>query len=375
MLARLRHRLAARLEAFLDGGPPGLDPQAALAHRRARGFTLIGASVVFVGGVVSSVVIGSPIFVVSSMVTILVQAAAIRIGACCGGRYFEIATHATLAACAALVFSASLDLGYASPLGVTFSVLIIMAANFILGTRAAIGWTLVSIAGVTLGVVTSEPIPFPAEARQPSHALVLSSRIVVLLGTCAIATAERRFADRQSRELIGLASRDSLTGLLNRRAFRARMADSLARARRHGRRVGLIFLDLDDFKQVNDAHGHAVGDALLRRIGAHFTAVTREGDCAGRAGGDEFVMLLEDVGEPGNVRLLAERILGQIETDDLGWLAPGVEMGVSIGAACFPDDAHDVDSLLHAADCAMYDAKSSGGSAVRVNGGPDDERV
>jgi diguanylate cyclase (GGDEF)-like protein len=368
MLARFQSLVGARLEAYLAGGPENASPQVALAHRRARGFALIGACTIFVGGFVSSIVIGSPVFVVGSIATILVQAAAIRLGAIGDGRHFVVATHATLAACAALVFASMLDLGYASPVGVTFSVLIIMAANFILGTRAAIGWTAVSIVGVTIGVVASEPIPFPADAQQPSHALILTSRIVVLLGTCAISTAERRFSDWQSRELLALASHDSLTGLLNRRAFRERLADSLARARRHGRRVGLIFLDLDDFKQVNDAHGHAVGDALLRRIGRHFAAVTRDGDCAGRAGGDEFVMLLEDVGEAKNVKHLAERILAELESDDLRWLAPGIEMGVSIGAACFPDDARDVESLMHAADVAMYGAKASGGGSVRTNG-------
>jgi diguanylate cyclase (GGDEF)-like protein len=296
----------------------------------------------------------------------LVIAGSIHLGSLADGRYFRPWTHLTMAVMLAGTLRAALELGHANPISVTFSVLIIMSANYILGTRAAVFWTAVSIAGMSYAIATSEPIPFPPEARQPSLGVVLASRIMVLLGVCAISVAERRFSDRQSRELEILASHDSLTGLLNRRAFHDRLEDSLARARRHGRRIGLIFLDLDAFKQVNDAHGHAVGDAVLRRVGSQIAAMTRKGDVAARTGGDEFVMLLEDIGEAKDIGRLAERILMEIQNGvDL---APILEdmLGVSIGAACYPDDGETAEELMHAADQAMYRAKRSGRAAVQV---------
>jgi diguanylate cyclase (GGDEF)-like protein len=223
-----------------------------------------------------------------------------------------------------------------------------------------------AILGVTHVLLVSDPIPFPPDVDPPSVLLVLASRIVVLIGVCAIATAERRFSERQSRELEQLARYDSLTGLLNRRGFLLRLGDSLARARRHGRCVGLIFLDLDAFKQINDEHGHAVGDSLLKSIGTQIASITRASDAAGRAGGDEFVMLLEDVDESKDVELLAERILVQLQSRIGAAVDSSLALGMSIGAACFPEDGDDVESLMHAADLAMYRAKGSGGSAVRT---------
>jgi diguanylate cyclase (GGDEF)-like protein len=363
MFPRLRRFAADRLEAYLNSGPKNVSRGLALSMRRARGFSLIGQGVL-IGGAAVGAMVGVPKFVVLSAFSMLAIAANVRLGAMANGRYFPFVTHCTMAVMLAGTIATSIDLGYASPFGVMFSILIIMSANYILGTRAAIFWTGMSIAGVSYQLLTSEPIPFPPEAIQPSLIVSLVTRIVVLAGTCAIAVAERSFSDRQSRELEVLASHDSLTGLLNRRAFQARLRDSLARARRHGRRIGIVFLDLDEFKQVNDRHGHAIGDSVLQRVGRQIAAMTRKGDAAARTGGDEFVMLLEDVDEAKDIRKLAERILMQIHGGvDLSMI-PEWSLAVSIGAACYPDDAEDADALMHAADQAMYRAKRGGGGGV-----------
>jgi diguanylate cyclase (GGDEF)-like protein len=363
MFPRLRRFASDQLEAYLSSGPSNVNEDLALSMRRARGFSLIGQGVFCVGAGVGALV-GVGEFVVLSAISMLVVAGNVRLGAVVNGRYFNAVTQTTFAMMLAVAMYTAIKLDYASPFGVLFSVLIIMSANYILGTRSAIFWTSVSIAALSYQVLASNPVPFPPDAIQPTLAATLVSRIVVLVGTCAIAVAERSFSDRQSRELAILASRDSLTGLLNRRAFQDRLRDTLARAERHGRRVGIIFLDLDEFKQVNDQFGHAIGDAVLQQVGRQIAAMTRQGDAAARTGGDEFVMLLEDIGEAKDIRKLAERMLVQIQDGiDLSPITTWA-LGVSVGAACFPDDATDSEALMHVADQAMYRAKRSGGAGV-----------
>jgi diguanylate cyclase (GGDEF)-like protein len=362
----LRRRIFELLEAYLGHGIGNVGREKALSMRRSRGFALIGLAVILPGGAVLAVIIRSPAIAVASVLTMLFIMAAIRFAGAWNGRFFRPATHAAIAAMFTATIGSSIVLGYASPIGVTLSVLIIMATNYILGVRASVFWTGASVIGVGYAVLTSEPIPLPEDAIRPSLPVIFCSRALVLMGACAIAAAERRFSDRQSRELEVLAAQDPLTGLLNRRAFGERLAQAIARASRHGRRVGLIFLDLDDFKRVNDAHGHAAGDALLREVAERIASITREGDAAGRAGGDEFVMLLEDVGEPKNAALIAERLLARISEYDGPLVHPDWNFGASVGVACFPDDSDDAGALMHASDLAMYRAKSDGGHAVRM---------
>jgi diguanylate cyclase (GGDEF)-like protein len=161
--------------------------------------------------------------------------------------------------------------------------------------------------------------------------------------------------------LRSLALKDTLTGALNRRAFSAIARQTLARAARHGRRLALLYCDLDGFKQVNDQLGHAVGDAVLVTFCQRVTAELRRGDCLARLGGDEFVILLETDGEAGG-REAAERIqracAEPLELD--GHVVP---MRVSIGIAEYP--AHGtVEALIRAADQSMYVAKSGARMAV-----------
>jgi diguanylate cyclase (GGDEF)-like protein len=153
---------------------------------------------------------------------------------------------------------------------------------------------------------------------------------------------------------------DELTGLPNRRLLRERLESALARARRHQASLALLFIDLDRFKQVNDRHGHACGDRLLQQVAARIGATVRDTDMVARMGGDEFVVLIEDIASPADAEAVGCKIHAALALPfDLG---NGIRQPIaaSIGSAHFPEDADAIDSLLDAADTAMYVAKARG---------------
>jgi diguanylate cyclase (GGDEF)-like protein len=133
--------------------------------------------------------------------------------------------------------------------------------------------------------------------------------------------------------------------------------------------VAVLFCDLDQFKQVNDARGHAVGDAVLVTVAQRLQEMTRGGDMAARVGGDEFVVLCEGVGSVDALAALAERIIASVRrpipvvADDGG---DSVEVGISIGVALARRVGPDADRLLISADQAMYRAKATGGNRYRI---------
>jgi diguanylate cyclase (GGDEF)-like protein/PAS domain S-box-containing protein len=151
---------------------------------------------------------------------------------------------------------------------------------------------------------------------------------------------------------------DPLTGLPNRAALLDRLRRSLRRANRDGRRTGVLFLDLDGFKAVNDTLGHQAGDELLKAVGARLQAVVRPGDVVSRLGGDEFAMLCENIDGLAGLRAIGERVMDE--------LAPAVELhrpvsvGGSVGLALSGPDLTHAEQLLDAADVAMYEAKQGG---------------
>jgi diguanylate cyclase (GGDEF)-like protein/PAS domain S-box-containing protein len=169
---------------------------------------------------------------------------------------------------------------------------------------------------------------------------------------------------RAEQDLLHRALHDDLTGLPNRALLLDHLAGSLARARRSGTRVGVLFLDLDDFKAVNDGHGHAVGDEFLRQVASRIVASLRGGDTAARIGGDEFVVVCEGLTVAEEAQAVARRIEQTLGADLLlrGRLLPA---SVSIGIALSEDDS-TVDTLLRDADAAMYRAKGSGGGHREV---------
>ena len=162
-----------------------------------------------------------------------------------------------------------------------------------------------------------------------------------------------------TQKLIHQANHDSLTGLPNRSYFQAELARALARCRRRGQELAILFFDLDQFKMVNDTLGHAAGDQLLRRLTRALKGVLREEDMVSRLGGDEFAAILENVQGTADVSALAQRALDAI---DRAFDLDGVEVFVttSIGIAMAPRDGTDLPTLLKHADIACYHAKSQG---------------
>lgn len=176
----------------------------------------------------------------------------------------------------------------------------------------------------------------------------------------------RDITDRKEAEarIRYMALHDALTGLPNRTLFEDRIDSAVAHARREDTRVGVLMLDLDRFKHINDSLGHHIGDQLLEQFAMRLRGCLRESDTAARLGGDEFAICLPDLASIQDAELLAARILEaleapfQIEQHELN-------VGSSIGIACYPQDGTDHGTLLRAADTAMYDAKANGRGIYR----------
>jgi diguanylate cyclase (GGDEF)-like protein len=175
-------------------------------------------------------------------------------------------------------------------------------------------------------------------------------------------------------ELERLAFNDALTGLCNRSMFQRLVELELARAARTGAGVAVLYVDLDDFKLVNDSFGHSVGDELLRQVAARLKTVTRDHDVVSRTGGDEFLLLLggfesSDATGIESAVSLAERMAERIRSalhDPFQLAGSEVRVSASVGASIYPLDAYDTENLLKHADIAMYEAKRSGRAAYHV---------
>ena len=156
-----------------------------------------------------------------------------------------------------------------------------------------------------------------------------------------------------------MATRDALTGLPNRLLLQERLAQAIAQAKRTGRRVGVMFIDLDRFKNVNDTLGHRIGDELLKEVSHALSTALREVDLLARLGGDEFMVVVEDVEEPAVLGRIAQKLLDavahpfRIEEHD-------IYVTSSIGISVYPDDSDDPEELLKHADVAMYRSKELG---------------
>ena len=169
---------------------------------------------------------------------------------------------------------------------------------------------------------------------------------------------ERELYESQQRLKV-LAENDNLTGLSNRYYFDKSLRAALSRAERHRTKLALIFIDLDDFKMINDSYGHDVGDEMLKNIARILQSMMRAGDDVCRLGGDEFAILVHQFDDKQDVINLVERILERLRTlqrinnHDLS-------LSASVGIAVFPESATDASDLLKAADLAMYSVKKKG---------------
>lgn len=165
---------------------------------------------------------------------------------------------------------------------------------------------------------------------------------------------------KQQEELIWRqANFDSLTGLANRNLLNDRLERAVAQARRNGRLAGLLYLDLDGFKAVNDRHGHAVGDELLVDAARRLSACVREQDTVARMGGDEFTLVIQDAPSRDDLVTIANKVVASLRSPFR--LSTGAaSISGSVGIACFPEDGEDAATLLRHADAAMYAAKGAG---------------
>jgi diguanylate cyclase (GGDEF)-like protein len=195
-------------------------------------------------------------------------------------------------------------------------------------------------------------------AAQRTVSLVVTGGLVVLwllLFRTVLTTSRRLHASALDNARLALL--DSLTGLPNRRMLADRLRRTISDAKFAGTRVGLVLLDVDRFKDINDSLGHDRGDELLEQVADRLRGALRDGDLVARLGGDEFAVLLPDVQTIDNAERLAHRVRGVFAAPFvLGDLPLHVE--TSIGVACLPDHADDSSSLMRMADVAMYTAKT-----------------
>ena len=201
--------------------------------------------------------------------------------------------------------------------------------------------------------------------------------VVWVDGVVADVTERRRAADELSEaraRLEHLAYHDSLTGLPNRAAFREQLETAITDAGRAGRCLAVLFIDLDDFKLVNDGFGHAVGDELLVHCAERLRAACRSGDLVARQGGDEFLILVRDSAGGEDARRAAEAVAVSVrETLSRDFRVGGVSAYItpSIGVSLFPEDGTTADELLKKADIALYAAKDAGRDSHRYYRRPE----
>jgi diguanylate cyclase (GGDEF)-like protein/PAS domain S-box-containing protein len=186
------------------------------------------------------------------------------------------------------------------------------------------------------------------EQGNPSHFIAMIEDI-----------GERKRADERIRHL---ATHDVLTGLPNRAGLHEHLEQALDTARRGRRRLGVVFLDMDKLKTINDTLGHEEGDRALVRFARHLQQVVRSGDLVARLGGDEFVVVLGDVATRADIDATLQRTLLTLARPDAPPRA-GMTASCSIGISVFPDDGQDARTLIRNADLAMYRAKQRGGGS------------
>jgi two-component system, cell cycle response regulator len=216
---------------------------------------------------------------------------------------------------------------------------------------------------VVLSGVTDQSLALQAVQQGAQDYLVKGQGHPELLARAIRYAIERK---RAEEHLTYLAQYDHLTGLVNRSLFRDRLVQAMARSKRMHQPIGLMLLDLDRFKTVNDTFGHDMGDELLKAVTERLKVCVREVDTVARMGGDEFTIILEGVSSEQNILVVAKRITESIASP-FELKGHHISVGISIGITIYPHDDHPIDELLKHADTAMYRAKQQGGSAFHLH--------
>lgn len=195
--------------------------------------------------------------------------------------------------------------------------------------------------------------------------LILITRLMGIVIAILMATLVYFFL-RERKMLTELAMHDSLTGLANRRMLDIRLEQSLAHAKRFNRNLAILFMDIDHFKQLNDAHGHDVGDALLKLVASRLKTLIRDIDTISRISGDEFVIVLDELSDIHDANNIASKIVHTFQ-EGVNILGEQVSISLSIGVATYAGFSEEsTQSLMKKADIALYQAKAAGRNQYKV---------
>lgn len=245
----------------------------------------------------------------------------------------------------------------------------IMAVLYVLSARVLVRiqqralQPLVELSALAERVATERNFALRGRVYYPDELGSLTKRFNELLKRAEIwqgeLTSQLQHANEQSEQLSQLALHDSLTGLGNRLAFQQALSQRVAHSVQHQQLLALVFIDLDNFKYVNDTYGHDAGDALLILVSQRLSQVLRSDDFLGRLGGDEFAVLLPNQVSPQACEQVCHRLLAQIR-EPLVVHGQVMPVGASLGVAFCPQHTTQADTLLQYADEAMYVAKRAG---------------
>jgi len=192
--------------------------------------------------------------------------------------------------------------------------------------------------------------------RQPAHLIEANEQLVIsALRSETIAEA----AVSELGDMSRIAQHDALTDTANRALMLDRLENAIHMARRRGTRLAVFFVDLDNFKEINDTQGHAVGDEVLQLVARRLESVVRDSDTVSRHGGDEFLVLLADVAQESDAAQIATKMLSAL-AEPCGVGDQTLSLSASLGIAIYPEHGNDPASLISHADAAMYRSKKSG---------------
>lgn len=197
------------------------------------------------------------------------------------------------------------------------------------------------------------------QVYRTGYIMLFGALLLIFPATLARLLRNQKRLFEQNLEHYSLAHHDTLTGLANRRLFLKFLEKIVPLARRHKNQFAILYLDLDGFKAVNDTLGHEAGDQVLREVASRLQAVVRDSDLVARFGGDEFVVIAQNIEGRIGAKIVAQRILDAIHAP-MRFHGNQTVIGTSIGVALFPDDSDDGERLLQLADDALYLVKKSG---------------
>ena len=244
------------------------------------------------------------------------------------------------------------ELPTAALLTVSALVLVLVAIPIVLSLRLQLARTQRDLALAQADVIEWQMCE-GLKKQAPCMALCAARRIQTLQNETASLRARDQLLQVQ-------AHHDSLTGLANRNLLTDRFYSVVERSKRSGKKFALLMIDLNDFKAVNDAYGHAAGDAVLVTMARRLVGALRASDTVARLGGDEFVLIIDSIENPQDLACIIEKLFDTLSdpvTLDTGIV---VNTSASVGLAMYPDDGADMNDLLNVADQAMYECKAAG---------------